>query len=230
MNYHGPTGLKAIFPGDVLMPDPSGSSDTQAHLPHAPREGHGAVWRGLGILVCVLLVTIAGFASFTERSREMIRPAEISVDGIVVLTGGPERIPAAVRLLEQKAAMRLLISGVYPATTARQLSQITETETSLFTCCVDLDKRASDTRGNAAEAAGWAARHKFRKLAVVTSDYHILRAMVEFARAMPDAELVAYPVASGDSGGSALSLATFRLWTSEYVKYLLALVRLQIGN
>ncbi len=230
MNCHGPTGSKANFSGDVLTSDPSGSSDTRAHLPHAPRNRYGAVRNGLGIFVCVLLVTIAGFASFTERSRKMTRAAEISVDGIVVLTGGPERIAAAVRLLEQKAARRLLISGVYPATTARQLSQITETEASLFACCVDLDKRASDTRGNAAEAAGWAARHKFRKLAVVTSDYHILRAMVEFGRAMPDLELVAYPVASGDSGGSAHSLATFRLWTSEYVKYLLALVRLQIGT
>lgn len=212
------------------MPDPSGNSDTQAHLPDAPRQRYGALRTGLGIVLCVLLVAIAGFASFTERSRKLIRPAKISVDAIVVLTGGPERIPAAVRLLEQKTARRLLISGVYPATTAQQLSRITQAEASLFTCCVDLDKRASDTRGNAAEAADWAARHKFLKLAIVTSDYHILRATVEFARAMPKVELVAYPVASGDSGDSAYSLATFRLWISEYVKYLLALVRLQIGN
>lgn len=212
------------------MADPSENSDTQAQLPDAPRESYGAVRIGLGVFLCMLLVAIAGFASFTERSRKMVRPDNISVDGIVVLTGGPERISAAVRLLEQKTAKRLLISGVYPATTARQLSQITHAETSLFTCCVDLDKRASDTRDNAAEAASWAARHKFKKLAVVTSDYHILRATVEFARAMPEVELVAYPVASGDSGSSAYSFATFRLWISEYVKYLLALVRLQIGN
>lgn len=160
----------------------------------------------------------------------MVRPDKISVDAIVVLTGGPERISAAVRLLEKKTAKRLLISGVYPATTAQQLRRITDADASLFTCCVDLDKRASDTRGNAAEAAKWVERHKFQKLAVVTSDYHILRATVEFARAMPEVELVAYPVASGDSEGSAYSPVTFRLWISEYVKYLLALARLRSGN
>ncbi len=212
------------------MSDPSGNSDTQTHLPDAPPARHGALRTGLGVVVCVLLVAVAGFASFSERSRKMARPDKISVDGIVVLTGGAERISAGVRLLEQKAAKRLLISGVYPATTARQLSRMTQAEASLFTCCVDLDKRASDTRDNAAEAAGWAARHKFQKLAVVTSDYHMLRATVEFSRAMPDVELVAYPVASGDNDGSAGSIATFRLWISEYVKYLLALVRLQIGS
>ena len=77
-------------------------------------------------------------------------------------------------------------------------------------------------RGNAAEAADWATRHGFRKIAVVTSDYHILRAIVEFSRAMPDVELVAYPVASNDPDKPAASFSMLRLWVSEYVKYLLA--------
>lgn len=170
----------------------------------------------------MLVVATAGFASFTEHSRKIARPADISVDAIVVLTGGPERISAAVRLLEQKVAKRLLISGVYPATTAQQLSRITEAEASLFKCCVDLDKRAPDTRGNAEEAAEWATRHGFRKIAVVTSDYHILRAIVEFSRAMPNVELVAYPVTSNGAEKPAPSFSMLRLWVSEYVKYLLA--------
>lgn len=207
-----------------LMSDPSGKSSTETHPSDAPPERASSWWTGLGVIVCILLVATAGFASFTVNSREIIRPADISVDGIVVLTGGPERIPAAVRLLEQKTAKRLLISGVYPATTARQLSRITQAEASLFKCCVDLDKRAPDTRGNAAEAANWATRHKFRKIAVVTSDYHIMRAIVEFSRAMPKVELVAYPIASSDTRKPVRSFSMLRLWISEYVKYLLALL------
>ncbi|MEM7634981.1 MAG: YdcF family protein [Pseudomonadota bacterium] len=206
------------------MSDPSGKSSTETHLRDAQPGRTRSWWVGLGVVVCVLLVAIAGFASFAENSRNIVRPDNMSVDGIVVLTGGPERISAAVRLLEQKTARRLLISGVYPATTARQLSEITHAEASLFKCCVDLDKRAPDTRGNAAEAADWATRHKFTRIAVVTSDYHILRAIVEFSRAMPNVELVPYPVASSDVKTPALSFSTLRLWISEYIKYLLALV------
>lgn len=206
------------------MSDPSGKSSTETHLRDAHTKRTGNWWIGLGVFACVLLVATAGFASFAENSRHIGRPANLSVDGIVVLTGGPERISAAVRLLEQKTAKRLLISGVYPATTARQLSEITRAEASLFKCCVDLDKRAPDTRGNAAEAANWATRHKFARIAVVTSDYHILRAIVEFSRAMPNVELVAYPVASSDAKTPALSFAMLRLWISEYIKYLLALL------
>ncbi|MEO9873774.1 MAG: YdcF family protein [Anderseniella sp.] len=204
------------------MSDPSGKFSTDTHLPDARPKRANSWWIGLGVIVCVLLVATAGFASFAESSRNIVRPANLSVDGIVVLTGGPERISAAVRLLEQKTAKRLLISGVYPATTARQLSEITHAEASLFKCCVDLDKRAPDTRGNAAEAANWATRHKFTRIAVVTSDYHILRAIVEFSQAMPNVELVAYPVASSDTKTPAPSFAMLRLWISEYVKYLLA--------
>ena len=206
------------------MSEPSGKSSTETHLPDAHPKRTSGWWIGLGIILCVLLVATAGFASFAENSRKIIRPANLSVDGIVVLTGGPERIPTAVRLLERKTAKRLLISGVYPATTARQLSQITQAESSLFKCCVDLDKRAPDTRGNAVEAADWAAKHKFRKIAVVTSDYHILRAIVEFSRAMPNVELVAYPVTSSDAGKPARSFSMLRLWINEYIKYLLALL------
>jgi uncharacterized SAM-binding protein YcdF (DUF218 family) len=207
-----------------LMSDPSGKPSTETHLGDAQPKRASGWWTGLGVILCLLVVVAAGFASFAENSRKIIRPANLSVDGIVVLTGGPERIPAAVRLLEQKTARRLLISGVYPATTARQLSRITQAEASLFKCCVDLDKRAPDTRGNAAEAANWAAKHEFRKIAVVTSDYHILRAIVEFSRAMPNVELVAYPVASSDVKKPARSFSMLRLWISEYIKYLLALL------
>ena len=213
-----------FHPVMFLMSDPSGKSSTETHLPDAQSKRTSGWWIGLGIILCVLVVATAGFASFSKKSRNIVRPANLSVDGIVVLTGGPERIPAAVRLLERKTAKRLLISGVYPATTARQLSQITRAESSLFKCCVDLDKRAPDTRGNAAEAADWATRHKFRKIAVVTSDYHILRAIVEFSRAMPNVELVAYPVTSSDAGKPARSFSMLRLWISEYIKYLLALL------
>jgi len=186
--------------------------------------------RSLVIAVCAVAVILTGFSAFWYHSVGLAGPDKANADGIVVLTGGPERIAAAIRLLENKSARRLLISGVHPQTTARQLRQITGTERELFRCCIDLDKRAADTRGNAIEARNWAHEKGFSRLLIVTSDYHMLRAMKEFSRAMPDTELLACPV-SGSDGRDPLSNATsFRLWFSEYLKYLLALVRIQIGN
>ena len=173
---------------------------------------------------------LGGFFAFWRQSVSVAGPDKASAEGIVVLTGGPERISAAIRLLENKAAQRLLISGVHPQTTARQLRQITGTERDLFRCCIDLDKRAADTRGNALEARDWARDKGFTRLLIVTSDYHILRAMKEFSRVMPEAELMACPVSGRDGHDPLHNAASLRLWFSEYLKYLLALVRIQIGN
>jgi uncharacterized SAM-binding protein YcdF (DUF218 family) len=206
------------------------SAEVSGPLPDQPRGGRRVLLRSGLIAVCAILVILGGFAEFWRQSASLKGPDKADAEGIVVLTGGPERISTAIRLLENKAAKRLLISGVHPQTTARQLRQITGTERDLFRCCIDLDKRAADTRGNAVEAAEWARDKGFTRLLIVTSDYHILRAMKEFSRVMPEAELMACPVAGSDGHDPLHSTASLKLWFSEYLKYLLALVRIQIGN
>jgi uncharacterized SAM-binding protein YcdF (DUF218 family) len=207
------------------IPDPA------AGPPADHRRGvRATLVRGSVIAACALLVVIGGFYGFWHQSSRLAWPDNPKADGIVVLTGGPERITAAIRLLEEKAAGRLLISGVHPQTTARELRRITGTERDLFRCCIDLDRRAPDTRGNAEEARQWADERGYTRLLIVTSDYHILRAMKEFSRVMPQTELVACPVPGRDGRDPLHNLSSLRLWFSEYVKYLLALMRIQIGN
>lgn len=182
------------------------------------------------IAACALLVVLGGFYSFWHQSGALACPDNPRADGIVVLTGGPERISSAIRLLEERAAGRLLISGVHPQTTAHELRRVTGTGRDLFRCCIDLDRRAPDTRGNAEEARQWADERGYSRLLIVTSDYHILRAMKEFSRAMPKTELVACPVAGRDGRDPLQNMTSLRLWFAEYVKYLLALMRIQIRN
>lgn len=172
------------------------------------------------------LLFAGGFVYFTymiEHETGVPHPAE----GIVALTGGKARIGQAVRLLVQGQAKRLLISGVHPSTKARELQRLVPGGAEIFPCCVDLGRAALDTRGNAAETSAWAAKHDFSSLIVVTSAYHMPRALIEFARAMPAVQLVPHAVVSPNfhlqtwwsHGG------TRRLLFFEYVKYLNALTR-----
>lgn len=212
------------------MSDPINSSSTPTRLPgKAPVSGSN-VLLSLWITICALLVTSAGFSSFSVTSRDLTRPLEVKADGIIVLTGGSERISAGLELLNKGLAKRLLISGVHPATSAAQLRSALKADAELFKCCVDLDKNALDTRGNAVEAALWVKKNSFKRLFIVTSDYHILRSMLEFSRTMPDHELIAYSVSGRDSGDPMASRANFKLWLNEYIKYLLALVRLKVAD
>ncbi|WP_439528022.1 YdcF family protein [Pannonibacter sp.] len=170
---------------------------------------------------------IAAFLSFTAEVSRMRPPQDPRADAIVVLTGGQERIEKAVALLGEQRAQRLLISGVYPGTTARQISARTATDKDLFACCVDLDRKALNTIGNANETTLWAREHGFSSLMLVTSAYHMPRATMELSAAMPELQLVAYPVVAEELQLEDWYLRpqTIRLLLREFVKYTLARAR-----
>ena len=111
-----------------------------------------------------------------------------------MLTGGSSRVADAVDLLASGYGKRLLISGVHWSNSAGEISRTLRDNKSWLACCVDLDYSAVDTRGNAAETRRWAQERGFRSLIVVTSNYHMPRAIVEFSHSMPDVLLIPFPV------------------------------------
>lgn len=176
----------------------------------------------------------AGFLAFAETVRGLAPSPTARADAIVVLTGDEERISTGVRLMVEGRARRLLISGVHPGTRVpaelkRRIEGKDATREALVRCCVDIGHDAANTFGNADEARQWVQVNGFRSVIVVTSGYHMLRGLAEFARAMPSTSLVAYPVTTSRS----LRLdrwwshwPTARLLAGEYVKTAGAAVRL----
>lgn len=171
-----------------------------------------------------------GFLVFAGAIADVRTPADIRADGIVVLTGGAERIAGAVELLTRGSARRLLISGVHPDTSARQIGRMVDAGPSLFDCCVDLDRRAANTIGNAAETAKWVRQNDFDSLIVVTSAYHMPRSMAELRSAMPEVRLIPYPVArtSLDLDRWYQNDETVALLLEEYMKYMATRARLSL--
>ena len=151
-----------------------------------------------------------------------------SADGITVLTGGADRIDQAMKLLAQGKAKRVLITGVYRATTKEELKQLASQGDQYFACCVDIDKEARNTIDNATETSEWVAQQHFHSVIVVTSNYHMPRALAELGRAMPDVVLIAYPVIDKNVHLDRWWTypGTTKLLMSEYLKYLPALGRL----
>ncbi len=138
----------------------------------------------------------AGFLKFTAIVNAYNPASPPSADGIIVLTGGKARLEAGLHLLKNNQARRLLISGVNPETSNNALAHRFIQHKNLFTCCIDFDRRAQNTSQNAREAAIWAKQQNFNSLIVVTSDYHMPRAILEFTRTMPHLDLKPYAVAN----------------------------------
>jgi uncharacterized SAM-binding protein YcdF (DUF218 family) len=148
-------------------------------------------------------------------------------DGIVVLTGGSSRISDAMELLASKRGRRLLISGVHPTTGQQEISRLMPEYKKIFDCCVDLDRSALNTVGNAIETRRWAKERGFKSLIVVTSNYHIPRAMAELSHQLPDVSLIAFPVVTHRLTDMWQNEATARLLFYEYLKYMAAQARMR---
>ncbi|MBI5261982.1 MAG: YdcF family protein [Bradyrhizobium sp.] len=185
------------------------------------------------LTIAVLFVGAAiGFVAFLSQLRGAEATPDRKADGIVVLTGGSSRVSDAMELLAAGYGRRLLISGVHPTSAPSDISRSLPENQSFMNCCVDLDRSAVNTRSNAAGTRRWVHERGFRSLIVVTSNYHMPRAIVEMSHAMPDITLIPFAVV-GDKWREEpwwTSGATLRLLLSEYVKYVAAELRVRLAD
>jgi uncharacterized SAM-binding protein YcdF (DUF218 family) len=189
----------------------------------------GVAVKGLAAVLVLLVIWTAGLLEFADRVARLT-PAEdpAPADGIVALTGGSDvRLQAGADLLESGKGKRLLVSGVNRQATRGDLWSVTGAAKPLFDCCVDLGFTAADTLGNARESAQWARAMGYQSLVLVTSDYHMPRALIELRSALPGARITPYPVATPGLDArhwQDTSLGAKRMIV-EYCKYLAILVR-----
>ena len=173
-----------------------------------------------------------GFVAFLSQLRGAETKPARHADGIVVLTGGSSRVSDALELLAGGYGRRLLISGVHPTNDVSDISRSLPDNQSLLGCCVDLDRSAVNTRSNAAETRRWVHERGFKSLIVVTSNYHMPRAIAEMSHAMPDIALIPFAVV-GDRWRDEpwwTSGTTLRLLLSEYVKYVAVEMRVRLAD
>jgi uncharacterized SAM-binding protein YcdF (DUF218 family) len=197
---------------------------------------YAAVGRFCAGVVAVLgigfIVAVVGFVGFLSQLRGVEVKPERKADGIVVLTGGSSRVSDAMDLLAGGYGKRLLISGVHPTNDANDISRSLPESKSFINCCVDLDYSAINTRSNAAQTRRWVHERGFKSLIVVTSNYHMPRAVVELSHAMPDIDLIPYAVIGEKWRDEPwwTSGPTFRLLLSEYAKYVASEIRVRLAD
>jgi uncharacterized SAM-binding protein YcdF (DUF218 family) len=170
----------------------------------------------------------AGFLMFVSALARQERSPEGRTDGIVALTGGAQRIGDAIDLLAAGYGRRLLITGVNERTSREEIARMNPTQRQLIACCVDLDYRARNTIGNAIETRRWMRTHHFSTVAVVTSNYHMPRTLIELDHALQESDrIVPHPVVTDgfDPDSWWRSAPVARLVASEYVKFLASWVR-----
>jgi uncharacterized SAM-binding protein YcdF (DUF218 family) len=148
----------------------------------------------------------------------------VRADGIVVLTGGEDRLATAFEMLDEGRADQLLVSGVPRSVSLKDMERSAHLTRPPADSHVTLGHHAQTTVGNADETAAWVAAHHIHSLIVVTAGYHMPRALLELSRAMPKVTL--YPMRVQPAViYDGLQPHVWRLLVSEYTKWMLAQLR-----
>ncbi len=180
------------------------------------------------IVFCISIFCAGLYQFSAQASKEASFYNLPKADAIVVLTGEQIRIHSAVKLLQERYGKRLLISGVSNHVSDKAVMAAYAPKTANAYCCIDLDRLALDTKGNAEYTAEWVHLHAYKNVIVVTSSYHMPRSLDHLRREMPTVNLIPAQVIPADlKDKSNLSMMLTPKVVIEYVKFLLTRSKLE---
>ena len=136
------------------------------------------------------LFWIIGLFYFIDHVSSIRPETTLKTDAIVVFTGESDRIKAGFSLLEQGLSPRLFISGVHDQVRLRDLLK----KNNMPDGHVMLGRIAQDTEGNGDETEQWVREHKIKSIRLVTSFYHMPRALLELETLRQTVTVLSHPV------------------------------------
>lgn len=147
------------------------------------------------ILIAAFVLWGAGLGWFScDIAAAKPGSPEDVTGAIVVLTGGEGRIDEGLALFAAGRSGHLFITGVDPRVTPDSIAAQWSGPGKLPDCCISLGYEATNTAGNAEETAAWVKKMGLSSIRLVTSSYHLRRALMEFRALMPGIKIIPHPV------------------------------------
>jgi uncharacterized SAM-binding protein YcdF (DUF218 family) len=191
------------------------------------------------ILILILVYLFISLFNFKEKILSLQKNTNTLNSNIVILTGGSNRIKDGLKIIKNvdrftKANLKILISGTGKGFTKKSLQKMLTSNLNLklLECCIELESVSKDTYSNASETFKWVKVNKINKFILITSNYHMPRATLEFKNKMPNHKISTYPITpkNHDITNWLNSSETFSLILIEYSKLLIAKLRIKFLN
>lgn len=174
-------------------------------------------------LYAILLTFVGwllGFCAFTLYALSFKLTTNQSAEAVVALTGGTDRIETAIRLLNEKEADYLLISGVNKQVRPNEILRKAPPH---LTEKITLGYLAETTAENALETVNWIKNKNIKSILLVTSFYHMPRSIFEILKHTPNLTIIPYPVFPKSFNNSVDWIKTRYAWLLfiEYHKFII---------
>ena len=199
------------------------------------------MFRSILKTICIVLISsiftyfLIGLVEYKGKILSTIKYISKKSSDIVILTGGTNRIKDGLKIINEfeKTSTfnsKILVSGTGKGFTKTSLEKNInfDFDFNLIECCIELDSISINTYSNAIETLKWAEKNNIAEFILITSNYHMPRAFLEFKYRMPNLKILTYPITPEKHNINMWlsSFQTFSLIFSEYCKFLIAKLRI----
>lgn len=152
----------------------------------------------------LILALFCGYAYYHEVRQMLSMPREAwdedhEADCAVVLTGGAGRVKEGLDLLVRKQVQRVIVAGVNPKVTMRDLYPQLALYPDVNPEDIVLERYSETTYGNAQQALAIVEALHCRDILLVTSYLHMRRSYQTFLATFPeDIKIIPYGIAGSD--------------------------------
>ena len=195
--------------------------------------------RSIYTTICIVLISsiltyfLIGLVEYKDKILSNITYISKKSSNIVILTGGTNRIKDGLKIVNkfEKSSTfnsKILVSGTGKGFTKMSLAKNIDFDFNLIECCIELDSISTNTYSNAFETLKWVKKNNISEFILITSNYHMPRAFLEFKYRMPNLKIFTYPITpkKHNINNWLGSFQTFSLVLSEYCKFLVANLRI----
>ena len=180
------------------------------------------------ILILTTLFIIFDFYKFYNLVHSFKNNEKI-YNNLVVLTGGTNRIKDTLKTFfsNKPNKINLLISGAGKGFSKKTLKNLFSSEIiseEIVECCIEIENKSKNTISNAVETLKWVKKNNFKTITLITSDYHMPRAIIEFKNIISDLKISTYILTTSKDNFA----KKFKNYFFEYLKYSLVKIKLLI--
>jgi len=148
-------------------------------------------------------------------------------NNLVVLTGGTNRIKQTLQLfiVQDSKQYNLLISGAGKGFNKKIVSTFLPKNNfyrDKLNCCIYIENKSKNTMSNALETYKWIKKNNFKSITLITSDYHMPRALIEFKKILIEIKIIPFVLKNNDKGLE----KKIKNYFFEYLKFVVTRIRI----
>ena len=182
----------------------------------------------LFLIIFLLLVLVIDYSFFYKKIFTYNNNLNNNYN-FIVLTGGDNRVKKSLKIFFQTKIKNknLFISGVgkgFNKKTLKKLTQNNPNYNKIIDCCIQIEGISRNTFSIAVESLKWVKSKKINSFVLLTNNYHMPRAILEFKSIFKDIKITPY-----------VFIDKNKIWwkrkinyLSEYFKYKLTYLRINL--